>query len=977
MKESAFSRIGTLLLESSSAVLLMALTGCGGGGSPAATLTALSVSPATASAALGYGTQFSAMAHFSDGSQTSVTTTSVWSSSNTAIVSVGIATGTTQSKSTGTVTVTATYRGIAGSATLTVTAPILSSIAVSPGTVSTPLGVSVAFKTVGTYSDHSTKDLTTDVAWASSSPGVAIAGPSGSVTPRTVGQTMITATCSTPSVCNSDTAAATLTVTPAALASIAIAGAVPRIATGQTEAFAATGTFTDGSTKDLTSQVAWSVKSPAVGTISALGVATATGPGNSTVTGALSGITGTANLQVSFATLGLAWPVVTYEAESGSLGGAAHLVGAPDGSDRTVGDLGGEASQRQAVLLTQAGDSVSWTVQASEGGANALVARFSIPDAAGGGGQSGSVTLTVTDPSGKTLLMQPLQLTSRYSWLYGGVLDGTKLYNSPADAVQYATASGPRHVYDDIQLKLATALPAGSVITLAQTSSSGVSTIAIDFIDLEIVPAPIPLPSGFVSLTDARCGGIATDLRGTGEVFDGADDSSYASIFNAATGTNPHNPTSFLTHEKDYYSTRPSVDALQDTTPNAATANLSMFALADHNLASLAACVSLVAGSNGALTGVYVPTGRFYVRGSLLLPSNITLQGAGMWYSKFAAVDTAPPAAVSVNGVSGIASISGNFSIGSAGTGANNVIVSNFSIFGNVTQRDVVDSVVPDGIHAVYTSSVLDNLWVEHMFSGLKLLGASSADTVSRSRVRNTFADGIDFYGSTSNSTISNSSSRSTGDDGIALWSQGTTAATTSQNDTVSNSSARLQWYGNGFAVYGGESMTVTQGTAADILSYPCLQISTYFVSPLLPSSVAATAGADHLSFYRCGGDGFNQQYGALLLVTDLQSLSSVSLSDINIAEPAYKALDFREEPLPSPPAAGATMHATLTNVEILGAPLCASVGADTGGSIALDNVCTCASVGSAPLSCPVSSTPPNSLAIGPSSCSLAACASF
>jgi hypothetical protein len=954
----------------------MALGGCGGGSSPAM-LQSVSITPATASAAAGLSAQFSATAHYSDGSQTSVTTDSVWSSSNTSIASLGVATGTAQTESMGTVTVTAAYQGIAGSATLTVTSPTLSAIAVSPGTVSTPLGIPVSLMVLGTYSDHSTKDLTPEVTWASSSPGIASAAPSGMVTPLAVGQTTITATCSTASVCGSDMAAATLTVTPAALGSIAITGSVPSIATGQVESFTATGTYTDGSTKDLTPQVTWSLSSAAVGKINSSGIATAIGPGTATVTATLAGITGTTTLQVSYATLGLTWPAVTYEAEAGTLVGAAHIVGAPDGSDRTVGDLGGEASQRQAVLLTQPGDSVSWTVQVSESGANALIARFSIPDAAAGGGQSGSAALTITDPSGKTLASQPLQLTSRYSWLYGGVMDGTKLYNSPTDARQYATGSGPTHLYDEIQLKLPIALPAGSVITLAETSASAVSTIAIDFIDLEIVPPPIPLPNGFVSLTDARCGGIATDLRGSGAVFDGADDSSYGSVFNAVIGTNPHNPTSFLTHEKDYYSTNPATDALQDTTPNAVTANLSMFALADHNLASLSACVNLVASSNGALVGVYVPTGRFFVRGRLLLPNNVTLQGAGMWYSKFTAVDTAAPAAVTVNGVSGIASVSGNFSIGSAQTGANNVILSNFAIFGNVIQRDVVDSVIPDGVHAVYTNSILDNLWVEHMFSGLKLLGASSGDSMSRSRVRNTFADGIDFYGSTSNSTISNSSSRSTGDDGFAMWSQGTTLATTSQNDTVTNSFANLQWYGNGFAVYGGQGMTVTQSRAADILNYPCLQLSTYFVSPLLPTSVTATVSADHLDFYRCGGDGFDQQYGALLLVTDLQSLSSVALSDINIAQPAYKGLDFREQPLPSPPAVVATMQATLTNVELLGAPVCASVGADTGGSIALNNVCTCASVSSAPQSCPVNATPPNSLTVATPTCSLAVCVSF
>ena len=45
-----------------------------------------------------------------------------------------------------------------------------------------------------------------------------------------------------------------------------------------------------------------------------------------------------------------------------------------------------------------------------------------------------------------------------------------------------------------------------------------------------------------------------------------------------------------------------------------------MFALADRNLKSLDTCASLVASSGGAYAGVYIPAGRFYVRGVLDVP---------------------------------------------------------------------------------------------------------------------------------------------------------------------------------------------------------------------------------------------------------------------------------------------------------------------------------------------------------------------
>ena len=137
--------------------------------------------------------------------------------------------------------------------------------------------------------------------------------------------------------------------------------------------------------------------------------------------------------------LGWTWPVTVYEAESGQLTGTAAVAGASDESDRAVGDLGGEASHRQAVVLTDAGDGVSWGIHAPQAGANAVVVRFSIPDAAAGGGASGTVDLSVHDALGKVRIQRVLKLNSRYAWLYGGVMDGDQ-------AVQRARQRGdPRH----------------------------------------------------------------------------------------------------------------------------------------------------------------------------------------------------------------------------------------------------------------------------------------------------------------------------------------------------------------------------------------------------------------------------------------------------------------------------------------------------------------------------------------------------
>ena len=415
--------------------------------------------------------------------------------------------------------------------------------------------------------------------------------------------------------------------------------------------------------------------------------------------------------------LGLSWPVATYEAESGQLAGGARVVGSADERDRLVGDLGGEASHRQAVVLTAPGDSVSWVTQGAQGGANAIVLRFSIPDAPDGGGAGADLDLSVQDPSGRTRYQHTLQLTSRYAWLYGGVMDGTKLFNVPASAATYATASSPTHLYDEVQLELAVSLREGDVTTLAKTGSG--ATVAIDFVELETLPPPLPQPTGFLSIADPRCGALPLDTRQTGSAFDGADDSSYGSQFNSVLGNNPYNPASFAVIEKDYYSTAPGKDTLQDSDPNAIAGGLSMFELANHNYQSLETCLNLALAPGSLYSGVWIPPGRFYLRGALRLPSGITIQGAGMWYSKLSAVDTAAPSPVTVNGRTGIAGLSGNLVLESQPGGSDRVTLSNFSMFGNVTQRDVVDSTIPVGIHGEFTNSTFDNLWVEHYFTGI------------------------------------------------------------------------------------------------------------------------------------------------------------------------------------------------------------------------------------------------------------------
>lgn len=163
-------------------------------------------------------------------------------------------------------------------------------------------------------------------------------------------------------------------------------------------------------------------------------------------------------------------PYDMYEAEDGTLGGGAAIVG----PNRTIGDLAGEASGRRAVTLNSNGNFVEFTTRAST---NTLVTRFSIPDAAGGGGINSTLNVYVNGTFHKAI-----NLTSRFAWLYGAEASPG---NSPG-------AGPPRHIYDEANVMLNSTVPAGSRIRLQKDPANG-TTYAIDFVNTEQV-APIPNP---------------------------------------------------------------------------------------------------------------------------------------------------------------------------------------------------------------------------------------------------------------------------------------------------------------------------------------------------------------------------------------------------------------------------------------------------------------------------------------------------
>jgi uncharacterized protein YjdB len=232
-----------------------------------ATPTSVVVSPATATTATGGTVQFTAMVHFSDGTQQNLTSAASWSSSNDTIATVvgGLATGVAK----GTATITATYSGQSGTASLEVTDATVTSVVVSPASASIHKGGTQQFEAVAHLSDGTnTGVLTTGVTWVSDNTSVVTINADGLATGLAVGSAHIRATYN-----SVQSALVPITVGNAVPTSLTITPPSAEIAKGTKATFTARATLSDGTVQDVTSAANWSSSNTAVATVDK-GVAT-------------------------------------------------------------------------------------------------------------------------------------------------------------------------------------------------------------------------------------------------------------------------------------------------------------------------------------------------------------------------------------------------------------------------------------------------------------------------------------------------------------------------------------------------------------------------------------------------------------------------------------------------------------------------------------------------------------------------------
>ena len=251
----------------------------------------------------------------------------------------------------------------------------LVSIAITPASTVLVAGQTQQFIATGTFSDASTQTLQS-VIWNSSNPSVAVVsnypGNTGIVTAASAGSATLTAA--------AGNVIGSTSVSVGALVSLSIQPSNPYVGVESTIQFTATGTFSDGSTNNLTNSVTWSSSNAAVVSILNGGVAEGLATGSATITASISGTSATTSVTVPTA------PSITSVSPTGGAGGTQVTIsGANFGSSQGTGTawLGSTLGtvltwSNTQITATVAPNAQSGIVQVQQGGVLSNTVPFNV-----------------------------------------------------------------------------------------------------------------------------------------------------------------------------------------------------------------------------------------------------------------------------------------------------------------------------------------------------------------------------------------------------------------------------------------------------------------------------------------------------------------------------------------------------------------------------------------------------------------------
>jgi hypothetical protein len=419
--------------------------------------------------------------------------------------------------------------------------------------------------------------------------------------------------------------------------------------------------------------------------------------------------------------------------------------------DTSAYTLAGEASGRQAVELTSPGTYVEFTLTRS---ANAITVRYSIPDAAAGGGIDAPLTLTLNGKRSSTLT-----LTSKYSYLYNqypfsndpnaGLLHPdwwitecgcVPAFTTPTPTV--ATPFRPMHFYDEQRLLLDRVYGVGDTIRLTVPPGTNAARTIVDLVDFEKVPPPVQSVPQSLSVLD-----FGADPTGGAESSD---------AFDAA-----------------------------------------------------------IAAAKAAHETVFIPAGTYQVNRHIVV-DDVTIEGAGNWWTIIRGHQVTLSSPLPDGSVHTGVGFYGKYV--DDGGGSHNVHLSNFAIEGDVRDRVDTDQVngvggalTDSSIDGLYIHHTKVGLWFDGPMHNLTVSNTIIADViadginfrrgVTSSKVVNS------FFRNTGDDGMAMWSHNVTSDH---------PEIDENANDVFDHNTVQTPTLANGIAIYGGRDNTVSNNVVAD-----------------------------------------------------------------------------------------------------------------------------------------------------------------
>ena len=283
---------------------------------------------------------------------------------------------------------------------------------------------------------------------------------------------------------------------------------------------------------------------------------------------------------------------------------------------------------------------------------------------------------------------------------------------------------------------------------------------------------------------------------------------------------------------------------------------------------STQAIQNAVNAAESAGEGVWVPAGTYTVTSHIIL-NNVTMRGAGPWYTTLGGNDVG---------------LYGNY----APNPSSNVQIYDLAIFGQVTNRD--DSAQVNGIGgSMGGGSVIQDVWIEHTKVGMWFDGPFSNLLITGDTIRDTTADGINFHDGITNATVEQTTIRNTGDDGLAMWSD----TNADQNDVFEYNTVQIPILANNLAIYGGSNNSILNNIAEDTLTEGGgIQVGNRFSSVPL----AGTTTIDSNLTIRAGQFDPNWQFGVGAIwfyALDEAMTGTINVTNDQIENSPYEAIQF------------------------------------------------------------------------------------